>query len=68
MGSWEGDSIEEDLGIPLGVLGVLEDEIILDRIDPWVCGVVVVVIVGPAVVATVNILYSLYMTANNVGG
>ena len=37
------------------------------RIDSWV-SVVVVVVVGLAVVATVNTKYLLYMTVNNVDG
>ena len=67
MGRCEKDPPEEDLDIPLEVLGVLGDEMTIVRIDSWV-SVVVVVVVGLAVVATVNTKYLLYMTVNNVDG
>ena len=66
MGRCEKDPTEEDLDIPLEVLGVLGDEMTIVRIDSWVS--VVVVVVGLAVVATVNTKYLLCMTVNNVDG
>ena len=54
------------MDIPLEVSGVLGDEMTIVRIDSWVS--VVVVVVGLAVVATVNTKYLLCMTVNNVDG
>ena len=70
MRCFEGNLTEENLDIPLEVLGVLGDEAAVVRKDSWVSAVVVVVavVVGLAVVVTVNTHHLLYTTVNNVDG